>query len=154
MERLCDKCGSLVGGNVKFCPLCGNPMKSAVNLGKDDDRSDSELPKPVDTQNSGYSAPQYGRSIMPSSPQSQTMTTVQWLGTILLCTVLGPISLILTIVWGFSSSTPEPKRSFCKAMFIVSIIMYIFAIVTGVAVSSIMEKQLERYYDMIPWFDF
>lgn len=156
MERLCDKCGSLVGGNVKFCPLCGEPMKSAVDLKKDGDRmpDNNGLPQSVDLQNSGYSAPQYGRNITPSTPQDQTMTTTQWLGTILLCTVLGPISLILTIVWGFSSSTPEPKRSFCKAMFIVSIIMYIFAIVTGVAISSIIEKQLAHYYDMIPWIDF
>lgn len=155
MERLCDKCGSLVGGNVKFCPMCGAPMKSAVDLGKDDARPDSGLPQRVDTQNSGYSAPQYGRNITPSSPQQgQAMTTGQWFGTILLCTILGPISLILTIVWGFSSSTPEPKRSFCKAMFIVSIIMYIFAIISGAAVSSIIEKQISRYYDMVPWVNF
>ena len=34
MERVCEKCGSLVSGDVKFCPSCGAPMQSAVDLGK------------------------------------------------------------------------------------------------------------------------
>ncbi len=32
MERFCSKCGSLVSGS--FCPQCGAPMESAVNLNK------------------------------------------------------------------------------------------------------------------------
>lgn len=34
MERFCDKCGTLVSGDGAFCPQCGAPMASAVNLGK------------------------------------------------------------------------------------------------------------------------
>ena len=156
MERLCDKCGSLVGGNVKFCPLCGEPMKSAVDLKKDGDKlpDNDGLPKQIDQQSSGYSAPQYGRLPATSGTQGQAMTTAQWVGTILLCTLLGPISLILTIVWGFSSSTPEPKRSFCKAMLIVNILMYFFAFSAGAAIFSIYQEQLARAFDRIPWVNF
>ena len=100
MERLCGKCGSLVSGEVRFCPLCGEPLKSAVNLHKEDamppvqQSGGGDLPTVIEQQNYGYSAPQYNRNIVPS-PQSRTMTTGQWVGTILLCTILGPISLIL-----------------------------------------------------------
>lgn len=164
MERLCGKCGSLVSGEVKFCPLCGEPMQSAVDLrkgdamppalsGSDARTADDGLPKSIEQQNSGYSAPQYSRNIVPS-PQNGTMTTGQWVGTILLCTILGPISLILNIVWGFGSSTPEPKRSFCRAMLIVSIIMYALTISAGAVISSIIEEQFARYSNLIPWFNF
>ena len=126
MERLCEKCGSLVSGDVKFCPVCGEPMKSAVDLGKTDAMppvQQSYGNQPVNQQNNGYSAPQYGQNIAPSNnAQNQTMTMGQWVGTILLCTFLGTISLILNLVWGFSSSTPEPKRSYCRAMLIVYLI--------------------------------
>ncbi len=35
MERFCDKCGSLVSGNVKFCPLCGAKMGFELNISSD-----------------------------------------------------------------------------------------------------------------------
>lgn len=39
MERFCDKCGTLVSGEGTFCPQCGAPMASAVNLSKPSDTS-------------------------------------------------------------------------------------------------------------------
>ena len=136
MERLCEKCGSLVSGDVKFCPLCGEPLKSAVDLGKVGD-----VMPPVQTnyntqQSYGYSTPQYGQNnIVPVQPmQSGAMTTGQWFGTILLCTCLGIVSLIINIVWGFSSTTPEPKRSFCRAMLIFDIVAYVFAFLVAIIV--------------------
>lgn len=39
MERFCDKCGTLVSGEGTFCPQCGAPMASAVNLSKPSDAS-------------------------------------------------------------------------------------------------------------------
>lgn len=39
MERFCDKCGTLVSGEGTFCPQCGAPMASAVNLSKPSDSS-------------------------------------------------------------------------------------------------------------------
>ena len=35
MERFCDKCGSLVSGNGKFCPLCGAKMGFELNISSD-----------------------------------------------------------------------------------------------------------------------
>ena len=135
MERVCEKCGALVSGDVKFCPSCGEPMQGAVDLGK------AQVPpvQPgygdqtnyVEQQSYGYSTPQYGQNIAPSSnQQNQTMTTGQWVGTIILCTWFGIISFVLNIVWAFGSTTPEPKRSFCRAVFIMEII--------GMALSTIL----------------
>ena len=125
MERVCEKCGSLVSGDVKFCPSCGAPMQSAVDLGKPE-----TSPQPIqpnygytNMSNNGYGMPQYGPNINQGGVPQQAMTTGQWVGTILLCTCLGIISLILNIVWGFSSSTPEPKRGFCRGMFFAELIL-------------------------------
>lgn len=157
MERFCEKCGSLVNGDVKFCPVCGAPMKSAVDLGKADQQpvqpnygygnqpNYGNQPVYGSQQNYGYGAPQYGQNFTPGNVPSQTMTTGQWLGTILLCTCLGIISFILNIVWGFGSATPEPKRSFCRAMFIVNIISYVLAFITIAIVFSVLGDELNTY---------
>lgn len=138
MERLCDECGSLVNGNVEFCPVCGAFMKSAVDLGK----SAPDIPArpaspaaPTQTgfgfgstggsgvgQNSGFGTPQYGRNITQSTPATETMSMGQWVGIIIACTFLGVVSLILNIIWGFSNTTPEPRRSYCRAMIVINIL--------------------------------
>lgn len=35
LDRFCDKCGSLVSGNGKFCPLCGAKMGFELNISSD-----------------------------------------------------------------------------------------------------------------------
>lgn len=157
MERLCEKCGSLVSGDVKFCPNCGEPLKGAVDLGKTEDMPPVQSgygnqTNYVEQQSYGYSAPQYGQNIAPSSnPQSQTMTTGQWIGTIILCTWFGLISFILNIVWAFGSTTPEPKRSFCRALFIMEIIAMalstIMAIIILVAFKDNLNEFLVKFED-------
>ena len=53
MERFCDKCGTLVSGEGKFCPSCGAPLESAVDLGK----PDIDSPVQTEQQPSPYVAP-------------------------------------------------------------------------------------------------
>lgn len=147
MERLCGRCGSLVSGNVKFCPMCGEFLTGAVDLGKED------VMPPVQQQqqnyevqqNYGYSAPQYGNNnnLIRNTRQNQTMTTGQWVGTIILCTMLGIISMILNIIWGFGSDTPEPKRSFCRAMLIMNIVGYVLVIFVGILFAGIFSEALK-----------
>lgn len=150
MERFCDKCGSFVNGDVKFCPVCGAQMKSAVDLGKTEQQVQPNYgygnqPNGTSRQNYGYGAPQYGQNISPNSMPSQTLTTGQWIGTILLCTCLGFISFILNIVWGFGSATPEPKRSFCRAMIVVNIISSVLAIIAAVILFSVFGDEISQY---------
>lgn len=136
MERFCDKCGSLINGDVKFCPVCGEHMQSAVDLGKPEQLAkpaqlvqSAQLVQPNynDQPNSGYGAPQYARNITPNGVPTETMTMGQWLVTIIVSTCFGVVSLILNIVWGVSSATPEPKRSFCRAMIVINIIAMVLS---------------------------
>lgn len=159
MERFCDKCGSLVSGDVKFCPTCGAPMQGAVDLAKAEDI----MPPPIVTQNvqpvqqsygytqntsMGYGAPQYGQTYNTNVPTEQ-MTTGQWIGTILLCSCFGLISFILTAVWAFSGSTPEPKRGFCKGYFFFQLIMAAVSIVLSLIFFGIFMANIDKFLDMI-----
>lgn len=157
MERLCNRCGSLVSGEVKFCPVCGEVMQGVVDLGKGDDVMPSGVQsygnQPAEQGSTGYSAPQYGRNIAPVT-QNDTMTTGRWFGTILLCTCLGIVSMILNIIWGFGSSTPEPKRSFCRAMLIFNIVGYALVVFGSVLVFSLLGEEFSIVIDKIPWFHF
>ncbi len=149
MERFCEKCGSFVNGDVKFCPTCGAPMKSAVDLGKSEDIMPQAQPVQPNytTPNMGYGAPQYGQSINPSAAPTQNMTTGQWIGTILLCSCFGLISFILTAVWAFGSTTPEPKRGFCKGYFIVQLILIGISIIIGIITFTFIMANINEFTD-------
>lgn len=157
MERICKECGSLVNGEAKFCPVCGKVMERAVDLGK---QQSDVMPQQTGTimnnvppvspvsmaqpgnsvgSSAGYGAPQYGSGGVPQNIRQpmrpiggyEQMTTGEWVLTIIVGSFFGIISLILNIVWGFSESTPEPKRSFCKGMFIVNIVQTALSLILG-----------------------
>ena len=153
MERICEKCGSLVSGDVKFCPMCGEFLKSAIDLGKGDAMPPVQPNYGVQTnygvqqnygmQQPGYGVPQYTNTPIQTTGQYnnnataqnnsaqpvENMTLGQWVGTICICSLFGLVSLILNIVWGFGSNTPEPKRTFCRAMMIINIVGYAIGII-------------------------
>lgn len=134
MERFCSKCGNLVSGDGKFCPTCGAEMDSAVNLGKPsvEPMSNEPLgqPAPSVQQPAGYSSTS-NYATMPNYPQSSNvtssannaeMTTKQWVGTIVLTTFFGLISIILCFVWAFSDGN-ETRKRYCRGMLIAQAIM-------------------------------
>lgn len=142
MERLCGNCGALIGGSAKFCPNCGAPMKSAVDLGKRDAPGDPNFGC-GNIPTSGYSAPQYGRSYNPYAPQNvpvETLTASQWVGTFIVCTCLGIISLIINIIWGFCSDMPEPRRSFARGMLVINIIGIVFGIIAAAVIPGLINS--------------
>ncbi len=144
MERFCSKCGTLVSGEGAFCPQCGAPLESAVNLSKTpvsgnnsassgSSGLNNQSPQLVPTNNtynsSGNSAqmPNYPQSSNVVSERTENMTVGQWLGTVILTTWFGLISLVLLFVWAFGD-TPQPKKNYCRAMLIVEAIGVGFAI--------------------------
>lgn len=155
MERICRECGSLVSGNARFCPACGTEMERAVDLGKhgDDNPAPNGIIVNVPTGNSvgpvsGYGAPQYGQQGIPQIVNNtqnnntgyEFMSTGEWFLTISVGTFFGIVSLILNIVWGFGATTPEPRRSFCRAMFYVNLIsgflgIILAGVIIGIATS-------------------
>ena len=128
MERFCDKCGTLVQGEGKFCPTCGAPLESAVDLSKPVNdvmpMQSAPVPPPAGNPNP-YQNPNAAQ--MPAYPQSynnapvqertEHMTVGQWVLTLFLSS-LGIIGLILLFVWGFSSDTPQPKKNYARAMLV------------------------------------
>ena len=134
MERFCSKCGNLVTGDGKFCPQCGAEMESAVNLDKPVSDPVPENPyvqPPIQPQQpAGYSSTS-NYAAMPNYPQSANvnnsvngaeMTTKQWVGTIVLTTFFGLISIILCFVWAFSDGN-ETRKRYCRGMLIAQAIM-------------------------------
>ncbi|MCM1167505.1 MAG: zinc ribbon domain-containing protein [Ruminococcus sp.] len=131
MERFCDKCGNLIQGEGKFCPSCGAPLESAVDLSKPVDASPVQpiQPTPVSPAGNTYQSPNTAQ--MPAYPQSynnagtpertENMTAGQWVLTIFLSS-LGIIGLILLFVWAFSD-TPQPKKNYARGMLIWTAIM-------------------------------
>lgn len=156
MERFCDRCGSIVSGEVKFCPSCGSPMQSAVDLNKTEDimpqaQQTQMINQPVQpnygynpNMNMGYGAPQYGQSYNPNNAPAATMTTGQWIGTILLCTCFGLISFILTAVWAFGSDTPEPKRGFCKGYFFAQLIFMAISTLMAIIIFIVLGFSIDK----------
>lgn len=128
MERFCEKCGTLVQGEGKFCPSCGAPLESAVDLSKPAGAPSVQpmqsAPVPPPAGNT-YQSPNAAQ--MPSYPQSynnvgvpertENMTVGQWVLTIFLSS-LGIIGLILLFVWAFSD-TPQPKKNYARGMLIM-----------------------------------
>ena len=129
MERFCDKCGTLVQGEGKFCPSCGAPLGNAVDLSKP-----APSVEPMQTtpppEADRYGSPNSAQ--MPSYPQSynnggvtertENMTVGQWALTIFL-SGLGLIGVILLFVWAFSGDTPQPKKNYARGMLIITAIM-------------------------------
>lgn len=130
MERFCEKCGTLVQGDGKFCPSCGAPLDSAVDLGKPAAPTAPSTEPMQSTPANSYASPNSAQ--MPSYPQSynngavqertENMTVGQWALTIFLSN-LGIIGIILLFVWGFSSDTPQPKKNYARGMLIIEAIM-------------------------------
>ncbi len=105
MERFCDKCGTLVQGEGKFCPSCGAPLESAVDLSKPV-ASATEPMQSAPTVNT-YTSPNAAQ--MPAYPQSynnggmiertEDMSVGQWALTIFLSR-LGLIGIVILFYIG------------------------------------------------------
>lgn len=162
MERFCDKCGTLVQGEGKFCPSCGAPLDSAVDLSKPAAPAAEPMQStPVPPAGNTYANPNSAQ--MPSYPQSynsgampepvENMTVGQWALTVFLSS-LGLIGIILLFVWGFGSDTPQPKKNYARGMLIIQAIMlgvvilfYIGAIVC--AFSCVGMDEFDRVFGCI-----
>lgn len=161
MQRVCPKCNSLVNGEGGFCPTCGEPLQSAVQLEKDPMPQSQPMAgqsiqfsapqqDPHQATVPNYSAPQqptYGAQPYYNAPvqqNQQEMTLGQWVGTVIITTWFGLISIIVTAIWAFSSSTPVAKKRYCQAMFILQIIGLVLSTIFIVAFVSFLSTHLEE----------
>ena len=166
MERFCNKCGTLVSGEGKFCPQCGEPMESAVDLSKPSDRVFSQpaagsmptaqqpaAPAPVPQQNTYNNAgnyaqmPNYNMNNTAPAEKSETMSVGQWVGFILLTSAIPLVSLILQFVYAFGDY-PQPKKNYCRAMLILAAIgigIYILMMIGTVSCIGCLGGSLNSY---------
>lgn len=167
MERVCPKCGTLVTNEGSFCPECGTRLESAVDLTKPQSEPVSAPEQPVPTpipqssvpmQNNFQQpvsypspAPQYQQSYnnAPASERYERMSVGSWVGTVILTTWFGLISLILLFVWGFGSGTPQPKKNYCRAMLIFNLIAFILALIAVIVFMCIIGWNIEGFVDLM-----
>lgn len=126
-------------------PNYGQPAQQA-NSGQ---QNSYRVPQPAQTNSYGSSnAHQFNNNVQPVNETPMTMG--QWVGTIILTTWFGIISLILCIVWGVSSDTPVTKKHYCQAMIVIQAIGFavgiIFAIVFAVSMVNIGSNMAGSYY--------
>lgn len=164
MERFCDKCGTLVSGDGKFCPTCGTPMESVVDLGKPsvpsvEPMQSTPIPTPAPTSNTYQGQSNYSQQ--PLYPQSYSnavtqtpvkeMTVGEWMLTIFL-SGLGIIGLILLFVWGFGDSTPQPKKNYARAMLIwqaISVVLVFLIYGSMIACAVSLGEDFEDFFAAI-----
>ncbi len=158
MERVCPKCGTLVSGDGAFCPECGNALGSAVDLNKP---QSVEQPQPVPVnipQNNingqpmgqpGYIPQAQYYNNVPAPEYQEHMSVGSWVGTIILTSALGLISIILLFVWAFGGSTPQPKKNYCRAVLIFDLIAVILSVIAFVIIMCVVGWNFERLADMI-----
>ncbi len=142
MERFCHSCGSLVSGDGRFCTQCGSDLDEIKGVSLEKPVSQVEATQieatPVVDNNANYTNNTYTdehaapyvnptNAVVPPAGY-QSLTLGQWVGTILLTSCLGIVSLILLFIWAFSD-TPEPKKTFCRGMLIVQGIMFGLALI-------------------------
>lgn len=169
MERVCPKCGTLVANDGLFCPECGTKLESAVDLNKPQSIPVQPASIPVQNpvppvQNSvpvqnqippmGYSNAQYQQNFnnAPAAEPTEKMSVGAWVGTIILTTWFSFISFIVTAVWAFGGSTPQPKKNYCKALFIFDIIGIILGVIALVVFMCVIGWNIDAFMEWITDF--
>lgn len=166
MQRVCSKCNTLVTSDGAFCPCCGEPLPSAVDISKqpagqsvqfsgnnmnaNTDPHQGTMPN-YGTTSTAYGNPTqttYGSTTQYATPvNNQEMTLGQWVGTIICTTWFGLISLILSIVWAVSDNTPIAKKRYCQAMIIIQAIGIVLSIIYMIIMFSILGSIIPQMAD-------
>ena len=161
MAKRCTRCGNFLMDDERFCTRCGenvsNVMPENLNpaaqpaqdnaFGRNDGYVSPTAPPPAN-----YSPPPYTYAQPTYQPVQDEMSLGKWVGTIIVTTFFGLISLIFLFVWGFGDG-PESRKKYCKAMLIVEAISIGIAIVLmiiffGIVAGSMgsMADQINQYY--------
>lgn len=131
MSKTCQNCGNSFDDNVSICPRCGMQYVDVQYSNQQYQQAPYQQPQ----YQQPYPQQNYG--VQPNAPEPP-MSVGQWVGTILLTTCLGTISLILLFIWAFSNSTPASKKNYCRAMLIVEAIGLGLLIVFMIIIFSVL----------------
>lgn len=138
MSKTCRNCNNVFDDSYNICPRCGMQYV--------------EVQQPAAGQYGQPNASAFGTTVAPvypAAPAEQPMTLGQWVGTILLTTCLGTISLILLFIWGFSNTTPTTKKNYCRAMLIVDAIGIALGIIFIIIFFALLSAGGEDFFRTI-----
>lgn len=118
MAKRCTKCGNFMMEDERFCPNCGENSQLPP-----DAVMPTVNPSEQSQQYSGYTQQQYNSAPQYVAPQApaEEMSLKKWVGTIVVTTFFGLISIIFLLIWGFGEG-PESRKRYCKAMLITMLI--------------------------------
>ena len=142
MAKRCTRCGNFMMEDERFCPNCGEnaqlPSDAAMpetNQANQYQQNYNYAQQNNDYTQQQYSAPpQYAAPLYPAPVEE--MSLKKWVGTIVVTTFFGLISLIFLFIWAFGSG-PESRRRYCQAMLITMLIGIGVSIVLSVLFFSV-----------------
>lgn len=148
---ICPNCSTSFDDNMSFCPSCGTPANNGSTYQQNGSYQEQNMYQQNGYQyNNPYNSTPYGTTVYPPYQQEKNPTVGQYVGWMLLGTLLGPISLVISIVFAFSSNN-KPRATFFKAHLIlmaaaaVSIIAIIGFAVLGMSVMEFSDMPVESF---------
>lgn len=141
MSIYCNKCGSQLEDDARFCNSCGanvggsaepevkpTPVQTQTPIQPIPPVQPQSAPQPTTYQNINY---------INNDPQNRPVTIGDWIITTILLAI-PCVGIIMLFVWAFDKSTPLSKQNFCKATlimaligFTISIVFFVIAIIAG-----------------------
>lgn len=138
----CEKCGSKLPENAKFCGSCGAktvPVEPAVATPVHDQPAPPP-PPPAQSSAQSYTPPAQpaARSYTPpvqaaahsGQVESEPLSVGNYIVMFLLMSI-PLLNIILLFVWGFGSSVNRNRKNFARATLIMFAIMLLFWILAG-----------------------
>lgn len=158
MAKRCTRCGNFLMDDERFCTRCGENVSSVMP-----ENAAPAVSAPQDNafgRNDGYVSPTAVPPAAPAQNYNQPYTYAQptynaaqeemslgkWVGTIIVTTFFGLISLIFLFVWGFGDG-PDARKKYCKAMLIVDAISIGIAILLYIALFAVIAGSMGSLAD-------
>ena len=129
MSKTCNNCGNIMEDDDNICTRCGTQYIALQHAQTQQPADNAGYPQTQyyqpsqQQQQQPYQQP-YGQGYQQpyAAPAEQPMSVGSWVGTILLTSLFGIISLVLLFVWAFGSDVPIAKKNYCRAMLIIELI--------------------------------
>ena len=128
---ICPNCSTNFDDGMMFCPNCGAPANA--NNGYSEPQYSQQNNS---NQNEPYTMPNYGmpNNYYQQAPVEKTPSIGQYLGWMLIGSLFGPISIIISIVFACMGENKN-RANFFRAHLIIMGISVVIAIIAVIAVA-------------------
>lgn len=138
----CEKCGSKLPENAKFCGSCGAKtvtVEPAVATPVQD-QSAPPPPPPAQPATQGYTPPVQAAAHF-GQVESEPLSVGNYIVMFLLMSI-PLLNIILLFVWGFGSSVNRNRKNFARATLIMFAIMLLFWILAGGMIMGALKSMM------------